>query len=108
MQNNPISILEIPVYESDTGQFLTGSFMDYAMPKARHIPDLVVANNENEPSTSNELGVKGAGEGGCCGAPSAIINATLNALKPLGVKHIDMPLTSEKVWRAIQTADTTK
>ena len=98
------AILENPVYESDTGQLLTGSFMDYAMPRARHIPDLIVANNENEPSTSNELGVKGAGEGGCCGAPSAIVNATLNALKPLGITHIDMPLTSEKVWRAIQEA----
>jgi carbon-monoxide dehydrogenase large subunit len=98
------AILENPVYDSETGQFLTGSFMDYAMPRARHIPDIVAANNENEPSTSNDLGVKGAGEGGCCGAPSAIVNATLDALKPLGVKHIDMPLTSEKVWRTIRAA----
>ncbi|MEQ8194398.1 MAG: xanthine dehydrogenase family protein molybdopterin-binding subunit [Rhodospirillales bacterium] len=98
------AILENPVYDSETGQFLTGSFMDYAMPRARHIPDIAAANNENEPSTSNPLGVKGAGEGGCCGAPSAIVIAAIDALKPLGVKHLDMPLTPEKVWRAMQTA----
>ena len=98
------ALLERTTYDPENGQLLTGSFLDYAMPRAKHVPDLVAANNENAPCTVNELGVKGAGEGGCCGAPPAIVNAALNALKPLGVTHIDMPLDSEKIWRIIQNA----
>jgi carbon-monoxide dehydrogenase large subunit len=98
------ALLERTTYDSATGQLLTGSFMDYAMPRARHVPDIKAGNNENAPCTVNELGVKGAGEGGCCGAPPAIVNAVLNALKPLGITHVDMPLDSEKIWRMIQRA----
>jgi carbon-monoxide dehydrogenase large subunit len=98
------TLLERTSYDPTNGQLLTGSFLDYAMPRARHVPDLVAGNNENAPCPVNELGVKGAGEGGCCGAPPAIVNAALNALKPLGVTHVDMPLDSEKIWRIIQNA----
>ena len=73
------------------------------MPRAEHVPHMNMKNNE-VPCTTNDLGVKGAGEGGTCGAPPAIVNAVLNALAPLGITQIDMPLTSEKVWRAIRDA----
>jgi carbon-monoxide dehydrogenase large subunit len=93
------AMLEHVVYD-DMGQLLTGSFMDYAMPRATHIPWIDVSFNEVlEPS--NELGVKGIGEGGACGAPPAIVHAVLNALARSGVSSIDMPLTSERVWRAL-------
>jgi carbon-monoxide dehydrogenase large subunit len=93
------AMLEHVVYD-DMGQLLTGSFMDYAMPRATHIPWIDVSFNEVlEPS--NELGVKGIGEGGACGAPPAIVHAVLNALARRGVSSIDMPLTSERVWRAL-------
>jgi carbon-monoxide dehydrogenase large subunit len=95
------ALLERTSYDPENGQFLTGSFLDYAMPRAKHVPFMATANNENAPCAVNELGVKGAGEGGCCGAPPAIVNAALNALKPLGISHIDMPLDSEKIWRLI-------
>jgi carbon-monoxide dehydrogenase large subunit len=92
-------MLEHVVYD-DMGQLLTGSFMDYAMPRATHIPWIDVSFNEVlEPS--NELGVKGIGEGGACGAPPAIVHAVLNALARSGVSSIDMPLTPERVWRAL-------
>jgi aerobic carbon-monoxide dehydrogenase large subunit len=91
------------VYDQETGQMLTGSFMDYGMPRAHHLPHLRTAFSPT-PSTNNELGVKGAGEGGCVVAPSALVIAVLNALRPLGVTHLDMPLTPERVWRAIQKA----
>tara|TARA_B100001013_G_scaffold107036_1_gene61215 strand:- start:343 stop:1503 length:1161 start_codon:yes stop_codon:yes gene_type:complete len=93
------AMLEHVVYD-DMGQLLTGSFMDYAMPRATHVPWIDVSFNEVlEPS--NELGVKGIGEGGACGAPPAIVHAVLNALARSGVSTIDMPLTSERVWRAL-------
>ncbi|MEL0106775.1 MAG: xanthine dehydrogenase family protein molybdopterin-binding subunit [Rhodospirillaceae bacterium] len=98
------ALLERTTYDAETGQFLTGSFLDYAMPRAKHVPNITTVNNENAPCLVNELGVKGAGEGGCCGAPPAIVNAVLNALKPLGITHIDMPLHSEKIWRLIHEA----
>ncbi len=98
------ALLERTSYDPENGQFLTGTFLDYAMPRAKHVPDMVTANNENSPCTVNELGVKGAGEGGCCGAPPAIVNAALDTLKPLGITHVDMPLDSEKIWRLIHSA----
>jgi aerobic carbon-monoxide dehydrogenase large subunit len=94
------------VYDEETGQMLTGSFMDYGMPRAHHLPHLRTAFCPT-PSTTNELGVKGAGEGGCVVAPSALVIAVLHALRPLGVAHLDMPLTPERVWRAIQMAKET-
>jgi carbon-monoxide dehydrogenase large subunit len=75
--------------------------MDYALPRADNVPPIVVAYDESAPTARNPLGVKGAGEAGCCGAPPAIVNAVLDALAEYGVTHIDMPLTPQKVWRAI-------
>lgn len=88
------------VYDGSTGQLLTGSLMDYAMPRAADVPPLKVLWN-NQPCTTNPLGVKGAGEAGAIGAPPAVINAIINALAERGVKQIDMPATAERVWRAI-------
>ena len=97
------ALCEHTVYDDDTGQFLSGTFMDYCMPRASMIPDLNVGSNEVRCET-NDLGVKGAGEGGCCGAPPAIVNAALDALKDLGVTDLAMPLTPLRVWQAIQAA----
>jgi carbon-monoxide dehydrogenase large subunit len=95
------ALLEEIVYDPDTGQPLTGSLMDYALPRADDVPSIVVEYDESAPTSRNPLGVKGAGEAGCCGAPPAIVNAVLDALAEYGVTHIDMPLTPMKVWRAI-------
>jgi carbon-monoxide dehydrogenase large subunit len=97
------ALTEYLVYDEETGQLLTGTFMDYGMPRAEHFPDMKAVFVPT-PSTNNELGVKGAGEAGCCGAPTALVHAVLNALKPLGVAEIDMPLTPNRVWHAIQNA----
>ena len=97
------ALLEALRYDADSGQPLTGSFMDYAMPRADHLPALVVAFNEVRTAT-NDLGVKGVGELGTNGAAPTVINAVLDALKPLGVEHIEMPATPERVWRAIAEA----
>jgi carbon-monoxide dehydrogenase large subunit len=93
------AVLENAVYDRESGQFMAASFMDYAMPRASDLPDLAIGFNI-VPTPVNELGVKGAGEGGACGAPPAIISAACDAL---GVTHIDMPLTPEKVWRALNS-----
>ena len=90
------------VYDA-SGQLLTASFMDYAIPRAAEMPTFVVAFNE-EPCKTNPLGVKGAGEGGCVAAPPAVINAMLNALHPLGIRNLDMPATSERIWQVIKKA----
>lgn len=87
----------------DDGQLLTGSYMNYCMPRAADLPMFKVGNHAT-PCTHNPLGVKGVGEVGAIGVPPAVINAVLDALEPLGVKHIDMPATPEKVWRAIREA----
>ncbi len=98
------ALLEHTVYDDDSGQLLSGSYMDYGIPRADDVPPLEVSNHV-VPSTTNDLGVKGAGEGGCCGAPPAIVNAVVDALKDIGIRHIDMPLTPERVWRAIRNAE---
>jgi carbon-monoxide dehydrogenase large subunit len=98
------ALLEEIVYDETSGQPLTASLMDYALPRADHIPPLVVEYDESAPTSRNPLGVKGAGEAGCCGAPPAIVNAVLDALADYGVIHIDMPITPQKVWRAIHRA----
>jgi carbon-monoxide dehydrogenase large subunit len=79
--------------------------MDYAMPRADDLPSFAVGHHD-VPSKSNPLGVKGAGEAGCVGAPPAIINAILDALQPYGVTWIDMPAAPYQVWRAIRAART--
>jgi carbon-monoxide dehydrogenase large subunit len=92
------ALLEQSVYD-EHGQLLTGSFMDYAMPRAADMPDLQTRFDESVPTGQNLLGAKGAGEAGCHGAVPAIVNAVIDAL---GVMEIDMPLTPERVWRALR------
>ena len=88
------------VYD-ETGQLLTGSLMDYAAPKADAMPDFELDRTVT-PTPINPLGAKGVGEAGCVGAPQAIVNAVVDALSPLGVTHVDMPLRAERVWRLLQ------
>jgi aerobic carbon-monoxide dehydrogenase large subunit len=94
------ALMEKTVYD-ENGQLLTGEFMDYAIPRATDIPDFVLGSTET-PSPSNPLGVKGVGEAGTIGATPAIANAVVDALSPLGIRHLDLPFTPERVWRAIQ------
>jgi carbon-monoxide dehydrogenase large subunit len=96
------ALMEEVIYDS-SGQLVTGSFQDYCMPRADDFPEIVSELTE-VPSTTNPLGVKAAGEAGATGAPPAVIGAILDALKPLGVDHIDMPATSARVWAAMQRA----
>jgi carbon-monoxide dehydrogenase large subunit len=96
------ALWEGAVYD-DNGQLLTGSMMDYALPKADFFPELELGMTET-PTTVNPLGVKGIGETGTIASTPAVYNAVLDALAPLGVAKIDMPLTPERVWRAIQSA----
>jgi aerobic carbon-monoxide dehydrogenase large subunit len=95
------ALLENVVYDRETGQLLTGSFLDYAMPRASHIPPLSTQFDESLPTAFNMLGAKGVGESGTHGAIPAVVNAVVDALRPYGIMHLDMPLTSEKIWRAI-------
>ena len=98
------ALLELGLYDAESGQLLTGSFMDYAMPRADDVPSFDCGFH-HVPSASNPLGVKGAGEAGAVGAPPAVINAVVDALYPVtGTKHIDMPATREKLWRALRAA----
>ena len=97
------AMLEHCVYDQE-GQLLAGSFMDYAIPRAEDMPDMVSELDESQPCTHNPLGAKGCGEAGSIGAPAAIVCAVLDALRPLGVNDIEMPLTPERVWQAIQFA----
>jgi carbon-monoxide dehydrogenase large subunit len=84
------------------GQLLTGSFMDYAMPRADNAPPAIGFQSHPVPATTNPLGVKGCGEAGCAGSMTSVMNAIVDALRPLGVNHFDMPATPERVWRAMQ------
>ncbi|MEM9029119.1 MAG: xanthine dehydrogenase family protein molybdopterin-binding subunit [Pseudomonadota bacterium] len=95
------ALLEEVVYDPDSGQLLTGSLMDYCLPRADDMPPMDVRYYEDAPTHRNPLGVKGAGEAGCCGATPAVVNAVLDALSEWDVDHIDMPLTPEKIWRAV-------
>jgi len=97
------ALLEQTAYDPESGQLLSGSFMDYALPRADDLPDLDIVLT-GIPTNANPLGVKGAGQAGAIAAPQTIISAVLDALAPLGVTHIDMPTTPERVWRAIQEA----
>jgi carbon-monoxide dehydrogenase large subunit len=103
MQGVGEATLERLVYDED-GQLVTASFMDYAMPRAVHLPQLTLGKIET-PSPFNHLGAKGVGEAGCVGVPAAIVNAAVDALKGFGVTHLDMPLTSEKIWKAMQESN---
>jgi carbon-monoxide dehydrogenase large subunit len=96
-------LMEEVVYDKDSGQLMSASFMDYAMPRADTMCSVKIKSNPC-PTPSNPLGAKGAGEAGCVGALPSVMIAIMNALKPLGVKELDMPATPERVWRAIQAA----
>lgn len=97
------ALSESVVYDRDTGQLLSGSFMDYAMPHADDISAIECVDNP-VPTEVNPLGVKGAGEIGAGCAVGAVVNAVVDALAPLGIVHVDMPITPETVWRAVQGA----
>src|SRR5713226_8856798 len=94
------ALYEQVVYD-DNGQLITGELMDYAIPKASMIP-WIESSHTVTPSPVNPLGVKGVGEAGTIGCSPAVVNSVVDALSPLGVKHIDMPLTSEKIWKLVQ------
>lgn len=96
------ALMENAIYDSE-GQLQTGSYMDYAVPRASDVPSFTFATHA-VPATTNPLGAKGCGEAGCAGSLPSIMNALVDALAPLGVKHIDMPATPEKVWAAIRSA----
>ena len=95
------ALLEDVVYEEGSGQLLTGSFMDYAMPRADDVPNIAIESRPT-PTKTNPLGAKGAGEAGTVGATPAVISAILDALKDYNVKDIGLPATPERIWRAIQ------
>ena len=96
-------LMEDKAYDPQTGQVIAGSFMDYAMPRAEHFCSVTIEDNP-VPTPTNPLGVKGAGEAGTVGSLSAGVNAIVDALSHLGIRHIDTPCTSYRVWRAIQGA----
>jgi aerobic carbon-monoxide dehydrogenase large subunit len=100
MQGLGQAIMEQVVYDRESGQMLSGSFMDYAMPRADALPAISVTSNP-VPTKRNPLGAKGAGEAGTVGALPAIVNAVMDALAPFGVRHLDMPTTSARIWRAM-------
>jgi carbon-monoxide dehydrogenase large subunit len=97
------ALVEEAVYDGNA-QLLTGSLQDYAIPKADLIPEIEWESTVT-PCPHNPLGVKGVGEAGAIGAPPAVVNAVVDALAPFGVDNVDMPLTPERVWAAVDDAD---
>src|SRR6516165_8380122 len=97
------ALLERCAYDGG-GQLVSGSFMDYAVARADDLPLFVTECDESQPCTHNPLGAKGCGEAGSIGAPAAVVSAVFDALAPLGVTDLDMPLTSEQLWRRIRNA----
>jgi carbon-monoxide dehydrogenase large subunit len=95
--------MERIVYDADSGQLLSASFMDYCMPRADDLCEIEVESNP-VPTKLNPLGAKGAGEAGTVGALPAVMNAVLDALAGVGVREFDMPATGERIWRAIRDA----
>jgi aerobic carbon-monoxide dehydrogenase large subunit len=98
------ALFEHALFDAQTGQNLSGSLMDYALPRAGDIPSFEGDLTSDFPSSANRLGVKGSGQAGAIAAPATIMNAVMNALTPLGVRHLDMPATPSRVWHAIQAA----
>jgi aerobic carbon-monoxide dehydrogenase large subunit len=96
-------LMENIQFDTDSGQLITGSFMDYAMPRASDLSGVAVKSNP-VPTKTNPLGVKGAGEAGCVGALPAVANAVVDALSEFGIRHIDLPATPERIWRALRDA----
>ncbi len=98
------ALMEACIYDRHSGQLITGSFMDYQMPRAADLPRFNITLDQTVPCLTNPLGVKGCGESGTVASTPTIINALINALRPLGVSHIDMPATPFSIWSAIQAA----
>jgi carbon-monoxide dehydrogenase large subunit len=95
------ALLEDVVYDHDNGQLLTGTLMDYGIPRADTVPSITI-DFSPVPSTTNPLGAKGVGEGGTVASTPTVMNAILDALAPVGVRDVPMPATPERVWRAIR------
>jgi carbon-monoxide dehydrogenase large subunit len=98
------ALLERVAYDPGSGQLLSASHMDYALPRAADLPPLPVRFIGGVPTASNPLGAKGAGQAGAIAAPHTVVLAVLDALAPLGVSALDMPATPERIWRAIREA----
>jgi carbon-monoxide dehydrogenase large subunit len=98
------ALLEDTRYDPDSGQLLTGSLMDYCIPRADNLPSMATYTDEATPCKINPLGAKGVGELGTVGGTPTVINAVVDALRPLGVKNLEMPATPERVWRAMRQA----
>jgi len=96
-------LMENAQYDAE-GQLLTGSFMDYAMPRANDTPAAIGWQSHPVPATTNPLGVKGCGEAGCAGAMTSVMNAVVDALSAYGIRHFDMPASPPRVWEAIKNA----
>src|SRR5689334_7475712 len=98
------AMLEDTRYDTENGQLTTGTFLDYCVPRADDLPSISTATDESQPCKINPLGAKGVGELGTVGGTPTVVNAIIDAMRPLGVQHIDMPATPERVWRAIRQA----
>ena len=98
---------ESAAYDPESGQILAGSFLDYCVPRADDLIWFEGELDESQPCTHNPLGAKGCGESGSIGSPAALVSAVLDALAPLGVTDIEMPLTPLRVWETIRKAETT-
>jgi carbon-monoxide dehydrogenase large subunit len=97
------ALFEEVVYDEESGQLKTGSLVDYLIPTANEFPNLELGRTIT-PSPTNELGVKGIGEAGTIASSIAVINAICDALSPLGIKHVDMPATPDRLWRQMRAA----
>jgi carbon-monoxide dehydrogenase large subunit len=97
------ALCESCVYDSASGQLLSGSFLDYCMPRADNLPKMAISTHST-PSAHTPMGVKGCGEVGTIGSPAAVTNAVVDALSPYGVSHIDMPATPDRIWRLIRSS----
>jgi carbon-monoxide dehydrogenase large subunit len=96
------ALMEDTRYDPESGQLITGSLLDYCIPRADDLPDFVQVCDESTPCRINPLGAKGVGELGTVGGTPTIVNAVVDALRPFGVSNLEMPVTSERVWRALQ------
>jgi carbon-monoxide dehydrogenase large subunit len=102
MQGIGQALMENVSYDSE-GQLLTGSYMDYALPRAKHAPAYAIVSHP-VPAKTNPLGTKGCGEAGCAGGLTSVMNAVVDALADHGITHIDMPASPARVWAALQQA----
>ena len=98
------ALMERVHYDPASGQLFTGSLMDYSVPRADNFPRIDQHCDESTPCKINPLGAKGVGELGTVGGTPTVVNAVLDALRPLGIEHLEMPLTSERIWQALQSA----